>query len=66
MDAAVKAGKRPFFAKKSAVRERELLTQYEELKKEGKLDKFLARKRKKLGGRDHKRMPDERPSWRDD
>lgn len=55
--AAVQEGKRPYFAKKSEVRERELLAQYEELKKGGKLEKFLAKKRKKLDGKQHKRMP---------
>ena len=47
---AVKDGKKPFFAKKAAVRERTLLQQFEELQKRGALDKFLARKRKVASG----------------
>ena len=52
--AAVKEGKKPFFQKKSALRERELLTQYEELKKKGQLDKFLEKRRKKLDAKQHR------------
>jgi ribosomal RNA-processing protein 36 len=55
--AAVKDGKRPFFQKRAALRERELVMQYEELKKEGKVDRFLAKRRKKLDAKEHKRMP---------
>ena len=51
--AAVKDGKKPFFAKESAVKERVMLARYEELKRSGKLDKFLAKKRKSLSGRGH-------------
>ena len=42
--AAVKQGKKPFFPKQSELRERELKVQYEELRKEGKLEKFLAKR----------------------
>lgn len=55
--AAVKDGKRPYFAKKSELRERELLAQYGDLKKAGKLDKFLQKKRQKLDGQQKKRTP---------
>ena len=58
---AVKEGKKPFFAKKSALRERELIAQYEELKKGGKLDKFLEKRRRKLDAKQHKRVPGEAP-----
>ena len=51
--AAVKQGKKPFFAKKSDVREQLLLARYEDLKKAGKLDKFLTKKRKSLSGQGH-------------
>ena len=60
--AAVDAGKKPFFAKKSVVRERELIDQYEQLKKEGRLEKFLQKKRKKLDGKQKKQMP-RRGEW---
>ena len=55
--AAVKDGKKPFFAKKSALRERELVAQYEELRKEGRLDKFLEKRRRKNATKQHRRMP---------
>ena len=42
--AAVREGKKPFFAKKSALREQLRLDKIAELKKKGKLDKYLAKK----------------------
>ena len=54
-------GKKPlYFAKRSKVREHQLLAQYEELKKAGKLDKFLAKKRMKGGGGGGKQPREER------
>ena len=55
--AAVQQGKKPFFAKKSQLRDRELLAQYEELKKTKKLDKFIQKKRRKIDGKQHRAMP---------
>ena len=55
--AAIKVGKRPFFQKNSALRERELVRQYDELKHEGKLDKFLAKRRKKVESSQRKALP---------
>ena len=55
--AAVKEGKKPFFPKKSAVRERELLSQYEELKRQGKLEKFLEKRRRKVAAKMHTKLP---------
>ena len=54
---AVKQGKKPFFQKASVLREKELVLQYEELKKTGKLDKFLQRRRKKVEGKQKREMP---------
>lgn len=56
--AAVKEGKKPFFQKRSALRERELLSHFEELKREGKLEKFLAKKRKKMASKQHRSLPE--------
>lgn len=39
-----------------------LAAKYETLKKEGKLDKFLEKKRKKKASKDHKLMPFKRRS----
>ena len=54
---AVKQGKKPFFQKASVLRERELVLQYEELKRTGKLEKFLQRRRKKVEGKQKREMP---------
>jgi ribosomal RNA-processing protein 36 len=54
---AVAAGKAPFYPKKAdAVRSR-LLAQFEELKAAGRLDKFIATRRKKLAQKDHTLLP---------
>ncbi|KAL4458076.1 hypothetical protein ABPG75_012941 [Micractinium tetrahymenae] len=55
--AAVKDGKSPFFLKKSEQRRLELLAKYEELKASGKLDKFMAKRRKKNAAKSHKHLP---------
>ena len=54
---AVEHGKRPFFEKRSEVRERKLLAQYEDLKQQGKLEKFLTKKRRKIDAKQTKRAP---------
>ena len=59
--AAVKQGKKPFFQKASTLKERELVIQYEELKKEGKLEKFLSKRRKKQEAKQKRVLPDGRP-----
>lgn len=50
-------GKKLFFLKKSTQRQLELVQRYQELKKTGKLDKFLSKKRKRNVSRDRKRLP---------
>lgn len=55
--AAVAAGKKPFFLKKSEKRKRELLAKYEELKSAGQLDKYMAKRRKKNAAKDHRYVP---------
>ena len=42
----VKDGKNPYFAKKSELRKSELKNKFEQLKKEGKVEKYLAKRRK--------------------
>lgn len=61
--AAVKAGKKPFFLKKSAKRRAELVAKYEDLKKAGRLEKYLAKRRRKNAAKDHRYIP--RPGGRD-
>ncbi|KAL1522411.1 hypothetical protein AB1Y20_017401 [Prymnesium parvum] len=58
--AAVKEGKGVFFPKKSAIREQLLRAKYDDLKKSGKLDKFLAKRRQRLANKQHKRLPGRR------
>lgn len=55
--AAVAAGKKPFFLKKSEKRKRELLAKYEDLKSAGQLDKYMAKRRKKNAAKDHRYVP---------
>ncbi|XP_044382263.1 ribosomal RNA processing protein 36 homolog isoform X1 [Triticum aestivum] len=54
---AAKAGKRPYYLKKSEIRERKLMDKYNELKETGKLDSFMEKRRKKNASKDHRFMP---------
>lgn len=58
---AVAKGKKPFYPKKSELRKQELLEKYDELKASGKLDKFLAKRRRKNAAKDHRYVPYRRP-----
>lgn len=42
------------------MRKRELLAKYEELKSSGRLDKFMAKRRKKNAAKDHRYVPSTR------
>lgn len=57
---AVKQGKGVYFPKKSVVREKILAAKYEGLKKSGQLEKYLAKRRKKVASKQHKRLPGRR------
>ncbi|CAA6673628.1 unnamed protein product [Spirodela intermedia] len=54
---AAKQGKRPFYLKKSEIRERKLLQKYNELKASGKLEAFVEKKRKKNASKDARFLP---------
>jgi len=54
---AVAAGKKPFYLKKADAKREDLLAQFQELQKSGKLDKFLAKRRQKLATKDHVHAP---------
>eukprot|EP00898_Chlorokybus_atmophyticus_P003801 jgi/Chlat1/4421/Chrsp29S04547 len=54
---AVKSGKRPYYPKKSELRKALLLDKYKELKENGKLDTYLAKRRKKNAAKDHRYVP---------
>nr|SVE76039.1 EOG090X0E8U [Daphnia hispanica] len=54
---ALKEGKSPYFATKSARKERNLKEKFESLKEDGKLNQYMAKKRKHNAQRDRKHMP---------
>ncbi|KAI3435530.1 hypothetical protein D9Q98_001596 [Chlorella vulgaris] len=57
---AVRDGKQPFYLKKSEQRRLELLAKYEELKAGGKLEAYLAKRRKRNAAKDHRHLPGDR------
>ncbi|KAK8914489.1 hypothetical protein KSP39_PZI023987 [Platanthera zijinensis] len=54
---AAKHGKRPYYLKKSEIRERKLVNKYSELKNAGKLDSFIEKRRRKNASKDRRYMP---------
>ncbi|KAJ0985256.1 hypothetical protein J5N97_003612 [Dioscorea zingiberensis] len=54
---AAKQGKRPYYLKKSEVRQRELVKKYDDLKAAGKLDSFMEKRRKRNALKDIRYMP---------
>ncbi|KAJ7561090.1 hypothetical protein O6H91_03G013500 [Diphasiastrum complanatum] len=54
---AVKQGKRPFYVKKSEMRRQELIEKYNQLKASGKLETYMAKRRKKNAAKDHRYVP---------
>ncbi|XP_045079632.1 ribosomal RNA processing protein 36 homolog [Coregonus clupeaformis] len=50
-------GLKPFFLKKSGKKKLELAEKYSELKKSGKLENFLSKKRKRNAGKDRRKLP---------
>ncbi|XP_078128683.1 ribosomal RNA processing protein 36 homolog [Sander vitreus] len=50
-------GARPFFLKNSEKKKLQLAEKYQELKKSGKLDNFLSKKRKRNAGKDRRKLP---------
>ncbi|KFQ43093.1 Ribosomal RNA processing protein 36, partial [Nestor notabilis] len=55
-----KQGKKPFFLKKSEMKKLELAEKYAELKKSGKLESFLNKKRKRNAIKDKRRLPSQK------
>ena len=60
--AAIEAGKTPFYLKKSDRKKLEVKEQFDRLKSEGKLSKFMAKKRQRNAAKERKKMPDARRS----
>ncbi|XP_074570694.1 uncharacterized protein LOC141827373 [Curcuma longa] len=54
---AAKKGKRPYYLKKSEIRERKLIKKYNELKAVGKLDSYIEKRQKRNASKDHRYMP---------
>ncbi|XP_034381600.1 ribosomal RNA processing protein 36 homolog [Cyclopterus lumpus] len=52
-------GARPFFLKDSDKKKLELAEKYQDLKKSGKLENFLSKKRKRNAGKDRRKLPRE-------
>uniref|UniRef100_A0A8C9XUF7 rRNA biogenesis protein RRP36 n=1 Tax=Sander lucioperca TaxID=283035 RepID=A0A8C9XUF7_SANLU len=50
-------GARPFFLKNSEKKKLQLAEKYQQLKKSGKLDNFLSKKRKRNAGKDRRKLP---------
>ncbi|CAN2391909.1 ribosomal RNA processing, partial [Pristimantis euphronides] len=50
-------GKKPFYLKKGDIRKLELADRYQELKKKGKVESFLSKKRKRNSMKDRRRLP---------
>nr|SVE79770.1 EOG090X0E8U [Daphnia magna] len=56
---ALKEGKSPYFATKWARKERDLKEKFESLKEDGRLNQYMAKKRKHNAQRDRRHMPSE-------
>jgi ribosomal RNA-processing protein 36 len=56
----VAKGKNPYFLKRSAKKAIEMEERFDELKKQGKLNSFLNKKRKKNASKDRKWLPTRR------
>ncbi|KAL4188195.1 hypothetical protein AMTRI_Chr09g42880 [Amborella trichopoda] len=54
---AAKQGKRPFYLKKSELRKQMLVEKYDDLKVAGKLEAFMAKKRRRNASKDHRYVP---------
>ncbi|XP_057977474.1 uncharacterized protein LOC131164360 isoform X2 [Malania oleifera] len=57
---AAKRGKRPFYLKKSEIRKQKLVEQYDLLKASGKVESFIAKKRRKNASKDLRYKPYQR------
>nr|CAG4646598.1 EOG090X0E8U [Macrothrix elegans] len=55
---ALKQGRKPFFQKKSDKKKEELKKKFDTLKKEGRLDQYMAKKRKHNTQKDRKYIPE--------
>ena len=55
---AVTQGKQPFFLKENERRKLEVQERYESLKEQGKLQKYMTKKRKRNAAKERKRMPE--------
>jgi len=57
----VETGKKPFFYSEGKVKQLLMKKKYEELKKQGKVDAFVKKKRKRQAAKDRKLLPNQRP-----
>ncbi len=54
---AVRAGKGAFFPKRAEQKRQQLLARYQELKDSGRLEKVMAKRRRKNAAKDHRYVP---------
>ena len=54
---AVAAGKRPYYKKAREIREEQLTEQFQQLEKSGRLDNYMAKKRKQRASKQRKALP---------
>ncbi len=50
-------GKQPYFLKQSTVKQLAMVDEFEELKKKGKLESYMAKRRKQNAAKDHRYVP---------
>ena len=55
--AAVAAGKKPFYLKDSEKKKLVLEKRYEKLEAEGKLQRYMEKRRRRSSAKDHKKLP---------
>ena len=53
----IASGKRPYFMKKSVLRQEELKEKYNDLEQKGQLNKYMSKRRKKNSSKDRKALP---------
>jgi len=56
----VSEGKKPYYLKRSDLRKQEMIEKYQTLKGQGKLDRYIIKKRRRQVAKDRKSIPNRR------
>jgi len=56
----VSEGKKPYYLKRSELRKQEMIEKYQTLKGQGKLDRYIIKKRRRQVAKDRKSIPNRR------